>query len=155
MNSKPSIIRRVLTVAVSLLLVVSTSSLTAQDKLKVVASMTTYADIASRISGDLAEVISIADGRENLHHVQPKPSLVLHVKRADMLVTTGLDLEMWLPALMDKANNPAVASGAPGFVSVSNGIELLDVPESLSRSEGDTHKFGNHHIWTERDALVL
>ncbi len=128
----------------------------AQDKLQVVASMTTYAAIAREIGGDRAQVISIADGRENLHHVQPKPSLVLQVKRADMLITTGLDLEMWLPSLLDRANNPKVASGADGFVSASPGIDLLDIPESLSRSEGDSHKFGNHHIWTEpANAVVI
>jgi len=129
--------------------------LMAQEKLEIVASMTTYADIARQIAGDLGNVVSIADGRENLHHVQPKPSLVLQVKKADLLITTGLDLEMWLPSLLDKANNPRVASGAPGFVSVSNGISLLDIPQSLSRSEGDSHKFGNHHIWTEPANVVI
>lgn len=132
-----------------LLLALPGEVLQGQEKLQVVTSLTTYADIAREIAGDRAEVTPVADGRENIHHVQPKPSLVLLVKRADMLVTTGLDLEMWLPSLLDKANNPKVASGAPGFVSVSNGIDLLDIPESLSRSEGDSHKFGNHHIWTE------
>lgn len=155
MNNKPSIIHGILLVTAALLLVVSASPAVAQDKLQVVASMTTYADIAQEISGDLADVVSVADGRENIHHVQPKPSLVLLVKRADMLITTGLDLEMWLPSLMDKANNPAVASGAPGFVSVSNGIDLLDIPASLSRAEGDSHKFGNHHIWTEPANIVV
>lgn len=120
-----------------------------QDKLQVVTTLTTYADMAREIAGDLAEITPAADGRENVHHIQPKPSLVILVKRADMLVTTGLDLEMWLPSLLDKANNPRVASGAPGFVSVSDGIDLLDIPESLSRSEGESHKYGNHHIWTE------
>lgn len=120
-----------------------------QDKLRVVTTLTTYADMAREIAGDLAEITPAADGRENVHHIQPKPSLVILVKRADMLVTTGLDLEMWLPSLLDKANNPKVASGAPGFVSVSNGIDLLDIPESLSRSEGESHKYGNHHIWTD------
>ncbi len=155
MNNKRSIIRGILTVTASLLLIASAKPVEAQDKLSVVASMTTYADVARQISGDLAEVVSISDGRENLHHVQPKPSLVLLVKRADMLITTGLDLEMWLPALMDKASNSAVASGAPGFVSASNGIELLDIPESLSRAEGDSHKFGNHHIWTNPANIVV
>jgi len=141
------------TAFLSLLFVLFTAlwpeALPGQDRLRVVASLTTYADIASEIGGDRAEVTPVADGRENIHHVQPKPSLVLLVKRADMLITTGLDLEMWLPSLLDKANNPRVASGAPGFVSASNGMELLDVPESLSRAEGDSHKYGNHHIWTE------
>jgi zinc/manganese transport system substrate-binding protein len=120
-----------------------------QQKLKVMTSLTTYADIAREIGGDRAEVKAIGSGRENPHHIQPTPGLVLEVRRADMLVTTGLDLELWLPALMDRANNPRITSGAPGLVSVSQGVKLLDVPATLSRSEGDSHIYGNHHIWTE------
>jgi len=149
MMARNTVLGGALMALVALLPAIPGNRAEAQEKLQVVASITTYADIARHIGGDLAEVISVSDGRENIHHVQPKPSLVLQVKRADMLVTTGLDLEMWLPALLDKANNPRVVSGAPGFVSVSSGIALLDIPESLSRSEGDSHKFGNHHIWTE------
>ena len=131
-------------------------SLQAQDKLRIITTLTTYADITRAIAGDRAEVTPIADPNENVHHVQPKPSLVMLAKRADMLVTTGLDLELWLPPLMDKANNPRIASGSPGFVAVSPGIKMLDVPQTLSRSEGDSHVFGNHHIWTEpANALVI
>ncbi len=126
-----------------------TYALHAQDRINVITTLTTYADIVRQIGGDRVEVTPIADRDENPHHVQPKPSLVMLAKRADMLVTTGLDLEMWLPTLMDKANNPRIASGTPGFVAVSPGIELLDIPETLSRTEGESHIFGNHHIWTE------
>jgi ABC-type Zn uptake system ZnuABC Zn-binding protein ZnuA len=66
-----------------------------------------------------------------------------------MLITTGLDMEMWLPAVMDRANNPKVASGTQGYVAVSNGIRLCDVPEVISRSEGDSHVWGCPHIWNE------
>ena len=130
-------------------LILPAFALHAQDKIKVISTLTTYADIVRQIGGDRVDVTPIADRDENPHHVQPKPSLVMLAKRADMLVTTGLDLEMWLPSLMDKANNPRIASGTPGFVAVSPGIDLLDVPETLSRTEGESHIFGNHHIWTE------
>lgn len=130
-------------------LILPAFALHAQDKIKVISTLTTYADIVRQIGGDRVDVTPIADRDENPHHVQPKPSLVMLAKRADMIVTTGLDLEMWLPSLMDKANNPRIASGTPGFVAVSPGIELLDIPETLSRTEGESHIFGNHHIWTE------
>lgn len=148
-------LNRIVALSLGLILALPQSSLMGQDKLQVIATLTTYADLARNIGGDRAEVTAIADGRENIHHVQPKPSLVLLVKRADMLITTGLDLEMWVPSLLDKANNPQVSSGAPGFVSVSPGVDLLDVPEYLSRAEGDSHKFGNHHIWTEPANIVI
>jgi len=132
------------------------AGLAAQDRVQVVASLTTYADIAREIAGDRADVVALADGAENPHFVQPKPSLVLAVRRADMLVTTGLDLELWLPALLDKANNPKIASGATGFVSASAGITLVEVPATTSRSEGDAHVYGNPHIWTEPgNAIVI
>jgi zinc/manganese transport system substrate-binding protein len=131
------------------------ADLPAQDRVQVVASLTTYADIAREIAGDRANVIALADAAENPHFVQPRPSLVLAVRRADLLITTGLDLELWLPALLDKANNPRIASGAPGFVSASAGITLVEVPPTTSRSEGDAHIYGNPHIWTEPGNAVI
>jgi len=147
-NHRISLLRGAL-ILVGMVLAFPTYALHAQDRIKVITTLTTYADIVRQIGGDRVDVTPIADRDENPHHVQPKPSLVMLAKRADMLVTTGLDLEMWLPTLMDKANNPRIASGTPGFVAVSPGIKILDVPETLSRTEGESHIFGNHHIWTE------
>ena len=115
---------------------------------RVVTSLTTYASIAREIVGDRGEVTSIANGAENPHFVTPRPSLVLQLRRADMFVVTGLDLELWIPAIVDRANNPKVRPGSAGYVSASAGIDLLDVPESVSRAGGDIHAFGNPHIWT-------
>jgi ABC-type Zn uptake system ZnuABC Zn-binding protein ZnuA len=115
---------------------------------RVVTSLTTYASIAREIVGDRGEVEAIANGAENPHFVTPRPSLVLQLRKADMFVVTGLDLELWIPAIEDKANNPRVRPGGVGYVSASTGIELLDVPESVSRAGGDIHAFGNPHIWT-------
>jgi len=116
---------------------------------KVVTSLTTYAAIAREIVGDRGQVNSIAVGDENPHYVQPKPSFVPLLAEADVFVTTGLDLELWVPALLDKAGNPKVTDGGPGYVAAYSGIQLLDVPASYSRSGGDIHVFGNPHIWTE------
>ena len=116
---------------------------------KVVTSLTTYAAIAREIVGDRGTVTSIANGDENPHYVQPKPSFVPTLSRADLFVTTGLDLELWVPALLDKANNPKVTEGGPGYVAAYAGIDLLDVPTSFSRAQGDIHVFGNPHIWTD------
>ncbi len=117
--------------------------------LRIVTSLTTYASIAREIVGDRGTVTSIARGDENPHFVQPRPSYVLALKRADMFITTGLDLELWVPTLLDKASNPKVREGGPGYVTVFAGIDLLDVPANVSRSSGDIHLFGNPHIWTD------
>src|SRR5881275_286997 len=120
----------------------------APNPVKVVTSLTTYAAIAREIVGDRGSVTSIANGDENPHYVQPKPSFVPTLSQADVFVTTGLDLELWVPALLDKANNPKVTEGGPGYVAAYAGIDLLDVPTSYSRAQGDIHVFGNPHIWT-------
>jgi ABC-type Zn uptake system ZnuABC Zn-binding protein ZnuA len=116
---------------------------------RVVTSLTTYAAIAREIVGDRGSVTAIANGDENPHFVQPKPSFVPLIGSADLFVTTGLDLELWVPALLDKAGNPRVSEGGPGYVAAHDGLPLLDVPTSFSRTQGDIHVFGNPHIWTD------
>lgn len=123
---------------------------------RIVTTLTTYADITRQIAGDRAVVTSLADGSENPHTIQPRPSLVMQLRHADLLVATGLDQELWLPPLMDRAGNPRIASGAPGFVTVSTGVRMMDVPATMSRSEGDLHIYGNPHVWTNpANALVI
>jgi ABC-type Zn uptake system ZnuABC Zn-binding protein ZnuA len=117
--------------------------------LKVVTSLTTYGAIAREIAGERATVTSIAQGDEDPHFVQPKPSFVAVLRDADLFVTTGLDLELWVPPLLDRAGNRKVAEGGPGYVTAYTGITLLEVPTSLSRSEGDIHADGNPHIHTD------
>ncbi len=121
----------------------------AQEPVRVVTSLSTYAAIAREIAGDRGAVTSIAQGDENPHYVQPRPSFLVQLQKADLFVTTGLDLELWVPALLDKASNGKINDGAPGYVTAYTGIKLLDVPTSMSRSEGDIHVFGNPHIWTD------
>lgn len=117
--------------------------------LKVVTSLTTYAAIAREITGDRAVVTAIAEGDENPHFVQPRPSFVPLLRDADLFVTTGLDLELWLPALLDRAGNANVREGGRGYVAAYQGIGLLEVPASLSRAQGDIHVDGNPHIHTD------
>ncbi len=117
--------------------------------LKVVTSLTTYGAIAREILGDHGTVTSIAQGDEDPHFVQPKPSFVAVLRNADLFVTTGLDLELWVPPLLDRAGNRKVSEGGPGYVTAYTGIQLLEVPTSLSRAEGDIHADGNPHIHTD------
>jgi len=120
-----------------------------QRKLRVVTTLPTYAAIAAELAGDLAEVEYIARGDEDPHFVNPRPSFAARVQRADLFVVTGLDLELWVPAILDRANNAKVDEGGPGHLVAYSGIKLLDVPESVSRSGGDVHVFGNPHIHTD------
>ena len=117
-------------------------------KLNVVTTSADYADIAKRIGGDRVEVRHIARGDEDPHFVRPKPSFAPLIARADLLIATGLDLELWLPPLIDKAGNRKVREGQVGYVAVHYGIAKLEVPKSLDRSEGDVHVLGNPHLHT-------
>lgn len=116
---------------------------------RVVASLPTYGAIAREIVGDRGSVSAIALGNEDPHFVQPKPSFVSILRSADLFVTTGLDLELWVTPLLERAGNRKVSPGGPGYVPAYTGIQLLEIPSSVSRSEGDIHAAGNPHIHTD------
>jgi ABC-type Zn uptake system ZnuABC Zn-binding protein ZnuA len=123
--------------------------------LRIVTSLTTYASIAREIVGDKAMVTAIAQGDEDPHFVQPRPSFVAVLRDADVFVTTGMDLELWVPTLLDRAGNAKVREGGPGYVAAHTGITLLEVPASLSRAQGDIHVDGNPHIHTDPINAIL
>jgi len=125
------------------------------DPVKVVTTLTTYAAIAREITGERATVTSIAEGDEDPHFVQPRPSFVPLLRDADLFVTTGMDLELWVPTLLDRAGNPRIREGSPGYVAAFHGITLLEVPASLSRAQGDIHVDGNPHIHTDPINAIL
>jgi ABC-type Zn uptake system ZnuABC Zn-binding protein ZnuA len=114
----------------------------------VVTTLPAYASIARYIGGDRVTVEAISRGDEDAHFVRPKPSFAILLRRADLFVTTGLDLEIWAPILVDKSGNRNIRDGQSGFVSASQGVTLLDVPSSADRSGGDVHVYGNPHIFT-------
>jgi ABC-type Zn uptake system ZnuABC Zn-binding protein ZnuA len=116
--------------------------------LRVVTTLPAYASIARAVGGDRVTVDSISRGDEDAHFVKPKPSFALMLRDADLFVTTGLDLELWAPVLIDKSGNPRIREGSPGWVSASGGVPLADVPSSVDRSAGDVHIYGNPHIFT-------
>ena len=118
------------------------------NKLNIVCSFSDYASIAGYIAGNKADVSFIAHGEQDPHFVPPKPSYAVTLSNADMWITTGMDLEMWAATLMDKAHNKKIMDGEIGFVSVSDGINILEKIEFASRTEGDVHLMGNPHINT-------
>lgn len=117
-------------------------------KLNVVTTLTVYADIAKQIGKDRITVHSIVPGDQDAHFVRPKPSYAVMLSKADVFVTTGLDLELWVPSIVDMSKNDRIRSGQEGYVAAYDGIELLDKPTVLSRSEGGLHIYGNPHITT-------
>ncbi len=117
-------------------------------RIQVVTTLTDYAAVARAVGGDRVDVKAICEGDQDAHFVKPKPSFAIWVSRADLFVTTGLDLEMWAPSVLDKAANPRVMEGQEGYVSVSAGVRLLEIPEIKDRGQGGVHIYGNPHIHT-------
>jgi len=125
-------------------------SMRAGDKLKVVTSLPDLKSIAEFIGGDKVDAFAIATGFQNPHFVDPKPSYILKLSKADLFVTIGLDLETgWVPPLLNSARNSNVLKGAPGYVDASTNVPLLQVPTSVNRGEGDIHIYGNPHYWLD------
>src|SRR5438874_8329935 len=115
--------------------------------LKIVTTTTDYADIARQIGGDKVDVHSVMKGPENVHNVMAKPTEMVFLNRADMFVHSGLDTEPWRDNLLKGARNPRVMFGKPGYVDMSEGIELKEVPTGkIDRSMGDVHAYGNPHF---------
>lgn len=117
-------------------------------QLKVICSFSDYAMIAKEIGKDKISVEYISQGAQDPHFVLPKPSYAMKLKKADMWVTTGMDLEAWSTTLLDKARNKKIMDGAEGFVSVSDGVNILQKVSKADRTEGDVHLMGNPHITT-------
>ena len=140
--------RKALNIITVLLLALPFGSAAWAAPVKVVTTLPAYASIAQFVGGDRVQAQSISRGDEDAHFVKPKPSYALMLKDADLFVTTGLDLELWAPVLVDKSGNNKIREGQPGYVNASQGIPLVDVPVNPSRSAGDIHIYGNPHIHT-------
>ena len=120
---------------------------TSAAKLRVVATTPDLAALARVIGGDAVEVQALAKPTEDPHYVDAKPSHIVTLNRADVLIEGGAELELgWLPPLLENARNDRIAAGAPGRVVASQGIRMLDVPTTFDRSKGDLHALGNPHF---------
>src|SRR6476660_567637 len=118
--------------------------------IKVVTTLPDFKSITELIGGDKVSVSSIATGYQNPHFVDPKPSYIIGLSKADLFVTVGLDLEIgWSPQLLTSSRNTKIQKGAEGYVDASQGIGLRQVPTSANRAEGDIHIYGNPHYWLD------
>jgi ABC-type Zn uptake system ZnuABC Zn-binding protein ZnuA len=118
----------------------------AADKMHVVATTTDLKALTEAVGGDLVDVDTLARGNQNPHDLEVRPSLMVKVRRADLLVLNGLELDQWAEVVIQGANNPKVIPGAPGRVDASQGILVLEVPTArVDRSMGDVHPVGNPH----------
>jgi zinc/manganese transport system substrate-binding protein len=116
------------------------------DRIRVVTTTADLKALTEAVGGDLVEVDSLARGNQNPHDLEIRPSLMVKVRRADLLVINGLELDQWAEVVVQGANNPKVLPGTPGRVDASEGLPILEVPTTrVDRSLGDVHPVGNPH----------
>jgi zinc/manganese transport system substrate-binding protein len=123
----------------------------AQGKLTVITTTEDLASIAREVAGDRASVESIARGYQDPHFVEAKPSFILKLQKADLLVVVGRELEIgWLPPLLQQSRNARIQLGAEGYVDASLKAQILEVPTGqITRAMGDVHPLGNPHYWLD------
>src|SRR5262249_12033778 len=123
----------------------------AQGKLNVVATTEDLAAIAREVGGDHITVDSIAKGYQDPHFVEAKPSFILKLHKADILLLIGRDHELgMLPTLIQQSRNSKVQVGAEGYLDASLQARILEIPQGqIPRAEGDVHPLGNPHYWLD------
>jgi zinc/manganese transport system substrate-binding protein len=144
---KPS--QKLMVILAALLFAQDARCLYAAEKIKIVATTSTFASLAGEITGEAAEIYYVASPNQNIHFITPTPKDVLKTKRADVFIHGGLDLEVWRAPLLNAVGKKDFLTGERS-IDASEGVSLLEVPEHdhvLSRLDGDVHVYGNPHYW--------
>jgi ABC-type Zn uptake system ZnuABC Zn-binding protein ZnuA len=144
-------IKSVALVFAAAVLLVPSGAAQAQGQLTVVTTTEDLASIAREVGGERITVESIARGYQDPHFVEAKPSFILRLQRADLLVLVGRDLEVsWLPPLVQQSRNRRIQPGADGYLDASIKARILDIPQGqITRAMGDVHPLGNPHYWLD------
>jgi zinc/manganese transport system substrate-binding protein len=142
---------RYLLAVLSLALLLAPVPASAQAKLNLMATTEDLASISREIGGDRITVDSVAKGYQDPHFVEAKPSFILKLQKADLLVVVGRELEIsWLPPLITQSRNAKIQPGAAGYLDASLNAQILDIPTGqITRAMGDVHPLGNPHYWLD------
>ncbi|MDX1812636.1 MAG: zinc ABC transporter substrate-binding protein [Gammaproteobacteria bacterium] len=129
---------------------------TAMADVKVFACEPEWSALAKELGGDHVSAYSATTAFQDPHHIQARPSLIAKLRRADLLICTGSQLEIgWLPALLRQAGNSRVQPGQLGNFAATDYVTMLGIPASVDRSQGDVHPGGNPHIQTDARNMLL
>jgi len=151
MNTLSNSLRRLARfTALAVIGLLATQAVAAAKPLVVITTTEDLAAIAREVGGDRVTVTALARGFQDPHFVDAKPSYMVSLKKADLFVEIGRELEVgWAPGLLSGARNPRILPGAPGFIDASAQVEVIEIPTSVSRSQGDVHPYGNPHYWLD------
>jgi zinc/manganese transport system substrate-binding protein len=146
--------RRLITVIVVVVLCAAVLPTGAEaKKLNIMTATTDMAALTQEVGGDKVNVEALAKGYQDPHFVEAKPSFLLKLRQADLLIVVGLQLEIgWLPPLITQSGNPRIQVGSAGYLDASQFAEILEIPQGVvTRAEGDVHPLGNPHYWLDPD----
>ncbi len=106
-----------------------------------------WASLASELGGDKVKAFSATTARQDVHHIEARPSLIARVRGADLVICSGSELEIgWLPLLLTQSGNSRIQPGSPGYLEASQYVRKLEIPTVVDRSLGDVHPAGNPHV---------
>src|ERR1700681_4607138 len=139
--------RNLLKASALVLIAAAGTGASASAQIRVVATTPDLGSVAKEIGGDKVSVVALAKPTEDPHYVDAKPSHIVTLNRADVLIEGGAELELgWLPPLLENSRNSKISAGAPGRIVASDGVTMLEIPTSFVRSKGDVHSLGNPHF---------
>ncbi|GJL90771.1 metal ABC transporter substrate-binding protein [Hyphococcus sp.] len=146
--------RNLISIAAALIIAGAQS---AEAKIKIFACEPEWAALSQELGGDNVDIYTATVGTQDPHQVQARPSLIAKARAADLAVCTGAELELaWMPLIVKQSSNNQIQPGAAGYFEATRYIQLVDVPVTLDRSQGDIHAYGNPHIQTDpRNVLVV
>ena len=131
-------------------MVLTATAVPANAALNILATVPEWAALAQEIGGDKVKVSSATTGMQDPHRIEARPSLVARARNADLLISTGAELEVgWLPVVLRESGNPRIQPGQPGNFEAAQYVTMLEVPTRLDRADGDVHAAGNPHIQTD------
>jgi len=144
-------VKRYLSIAVLLGAALSANATSAFAQLNVMTATEDLASLAQEVGGDKIKVESLARGYQDPHFVEAKPSFVLKLNKADLLIVVGRELEIgWLPVLITQSRNSKIQPGGPGYLDASQTAKILELPTGqITRAMGDVHPMGNPHYWLD------
>ncbi|MEN3337778.1 MAG: zinc/manganese transport system substrate-binding protein [Acidobacteriota bacterium] len=143
--------KKPITIAIALSALLLSAAIARAGALTVVTATQDLASIAQEVGGDKIKITSLAKGYQDPHFVEAKPSFVLLLNKADLLIVVGRDLEIgWLPPLITQSRNAKIQPGGAGYLDPSQTAKILEMPAgNLTRAEGDVHPLGNPHYWLD------
>ncbi|MCK4888531.1 MAG: zinc ABC transporter substrate-binding protein, partial [Candidatus Aminicenantes bacterium] len=147
--------KRIKLIVILMILIIGIPSIV-DAKLRVVVSYNYIADIVKKIGGEEVVVTPLSKGYKDPHYITPRPSFIAKMRKADLLIINGGQLEIgWIPPILKKANNPRINPGNKGFLDLFSFIEGIDIPKEISRAHGDVHPDGNPHFHLDPENILI